>query len=67
MLLLILRTLLPLIMLSACADYQEYDKKDSKCYYSSYGSGEVKDSVRKRIEYNRCLRENKPYFISGNH
>ncbi|GAB1649349.1 hypothetical protein Mh1949_24420 [Mannheimia haemolytica] len=54
-------------MLSACADYQEYDKKDSKCYYSSYGSGEAKDSVRKRIEYNRCLRENKPYFISGNH
>lgn len=27
MLLLILRTLLPLIMLSACADYQEYDKR----------------------------------------
>lgn len=67
MLLLILRALLPLIMLSACVNYQEYEKKDGECYYFSYGSGKAKDSVRKRIEYNRCLRENKPYFISGNH
>lgn len=48
--------------MTACSTPVQTEHKDSQCYYASYGGKVAKTSVEKEIQYNRCLRENKPYL-----
>lgn len=50
------------IYMTACSTSVQTEHKDSQCYYASYGGKVAKTSVEKEIQYNRCLRENKPYL-----
>lgn len=52
------------VYMTACSSPAQIDHKDSQCYHSSYGGRVEKSSLEKEIQYNRCLRENKPYLIN---
>lgn len=52
------------LLITACSTPLQIEYKDSQCYHSSYGGRVEKSSLEKEIQYNRCLRENKPYLIN---
>lgn len=60
-------TLLLSILLSACTHSTGGNEKDSQCFSSAYVNRHIKDSVHRKIMYDRCLRENKTYLINNSY
>lgn len=60
-------TLLLSILLSACTHSTGGNEKDSQCFSSAYVNWHIKDSVHRKIMYDRCLRENKTYLINNSY
>ena len=54
------------LFITACGTPAKIEHKDSQCYHVSYGGRLSKNSLEKEIQYNRCLRESKPYLINAN-